>query len=183
VDAVAQAWGALPDSPEKRAFERPRITATRKTLPGYRDLALEGVLAGGGMSHRYHLAGGLLLKENHMALVGGVEPAVRLARAHAPHVFRVECEVRNSEELAQALRAGAEVVMLDNFSSEEVSRALQQIRDYCRAETRSALPWVEVSGGLSEKNISRYVQPGVSLFSSGSLTHSVDAVDLSLLVD
>ncbi len=153
----------------------PRVTATRKTLPGYRDLALEGVLAGGGMSHRYNLAGGLLLKENHIAAAGGVAKAVAAARTHAPHVLRVECEVRDAKELKAALDGGAEAVLLDNFSAAQVAAVMP---DLLKKGTV-----VEVSGGISALNISDYVLEGVHVISSGSLTHSVTALDLSLLVD
>jgi nicotinate-nucleotide pyrophosphorylase (carboxylating) len=153
----------------------PRVTSTRKTLPGYRDIALEGVIAGGGMSHRYNLAGGVLLKENHIAAAGGVGKAVQQARKHVPHVLRVECEVRNRAELTEAVDAGAEAVLLDNFSPAQVAEVLPELR------TKGTI--VEVSGGITTANITEYVQNGVHILSSGSLTHSVKALDLSLLVD
>ncbi|MGK5085535.1 nicotinate-nucleotide diphosphorylase (carboxylating), partial [Bdellovibrionota bacterium FG-1] len=105
----------------------PRVTATRKTLPGYRDLSVLGVLAGGGHSHRVSLAGGVLIKENHIAAAGGILKAVEGARAVAPHGLKIEIEVRSLKELAKALKAHADGVLLDNFSPDQVREALQMI--------------------------------------------------------
>ena len=126
------------------------------------------------MSHRYNLAGGVLIKENHIAAVGGVTEAVSRLVASAPHVLRVECEVRSLEELTAALAAGADAILLDNFSPEAAREALQMIQ--------GRIP-VEISGGLHVGNIGSYVLEGVSILSSGALTHSVTALDLSLLVE
>ena len=154
----------------------PRLTATRKTLPGYRDLAVHGVLAGGGCSHRVSLSGGVLIKENHIAAVGGVGKAISSARAVAPHLLKIEIEVRTFAELKEAIRNEADVVMLDNFSPDQIHSALKIV------ETGKRRPVVEVSGGLNEMNIGEYAIQGVDILSVGSLTHSVRAVDLSLLV-
>jgi nicotinate-nucleotide pyrophosphorylase (carboxylating) len=173
---VATQTSLLVDAVRKaaRGFPAPRVTSTRKTLPGYRDLAIYGVRAGGGHSHRVSLSGGVLIKENHIAAAGGIPRAVQGVRAQAPHGLKLEVEVRNAKELQQALDAGAEAVLLDNFSPEQVRAAIRQIggRDVV----------VEVSGGVNAANIGRYVMKGVDLISSGSLTHSVTALDLSLLV-
>lgn len=155
----------------------PRVTPTRKTLPGYRDLAVFGVLAGGGHAHRISLSGGVLIKENHIAAAGGIAKAVEGARESAPHGLKIEIEVRDLSELSQALSAGADGVLLDNFTPKQVKDALKQIG---RCPVR---PVVEVSGGLGEKNIASYAIEGVDVLSVGSLTLSVTAVDLSLLVD
>ncbi len=158
----------------------PRVTSTRKTLPGYRDLALQGVQAGGGHLHRVSLSGGVLIKENHVAAAGGIAEAIAGARAVAPHLLKVEIEVRNDAELSQALDAGADGVLLDNFSSEQVRKAVQKVESFARGGRR---PFVEVSGGLSEDTIASYAIVGVDVLSVGSLTHSVKQVDLSLLVE
>lgn len=155
----------------------PRVTATRKTLPGYRDLAIHALQVGGGYSHRVSLAGGVLIKENHIAAAGGVRKAVTRARALAPHLLAIEIEVRNARELDEAIEAGADVVMLDNFSPAQVRAALVRINQAER------LPCVEVSGGIHIGNIAQYSLPGVDVISIGSLTHSVRSLDLSLLVD
>ncbi len=154
----------------------PRVTSTRKTLPGYRDLAIYGVLSGGGYSHRVSLSGGVLIKENHIAAAGGILQAVKGARETAPHGLKIEIEVRSLEELKRALSARVDGVLLDNFTPDQVKKALDRI------SAAKHQVFVEVSGGLSRENIADYVIPGVDVLSSGSITHSVRAVDLSLLV-
>ncbi|MCM2276897.1 MAG: carboxylating nicotinate-nucleotide diphosphorylase [Oligoflexia bacterium] len=156
--------------------QTPRVTSTRKTLPGYRDIAIRAVQAGGGFSHRISLSGGVLIKENHIAAAGGIARAIEGVRAIAPHSLRIEIEVRDGKELAQAIAAGAEVVMLDNFTPAQVAVALERVRKLPRR------PVLEVSGGLTLSNIAQYAQPGVDILSVGSLTHSAKAIDLSLLV-
>lgn len=166
----------------KRACPKdtPRVAATRKTLPGLRDVALSALQAGGGVAHRVNLAGGVLIKENHIAAAGGIARAIEGARKVAPHGLRVEIEVRNPNELLQALRAKADVIMLDNFTAPEVVQALELIHSQPSEIPR---PIIEASGGLHEGNIAEYAIPGVDILSIGSLTHSVQATDLSLLVD
>ncbi len=155
----------------------PRVTLTRKTLPGYRDLAIHGVRCGGGHPHRVSLSGGVLIKENHIAAAGGIAKAVAAARGVAPHGLKVEIEVRNQSELEHALAASAEVIMLDNFSPNQVRDAVK----FVSAHPRRLL--LEVSGGLSLNTIGEYAIAGVDVLSVGSLTHSVQCVDLSFLVD
>jgi len=176
VDLVAQAWASA-----GRGSERPipRVTATRKTLPGFRDLSIQAVIAGGGYSHRTSLAGGVLIKENHIAAAGGIEAAVHGARAVAPHGLSIEIEVRNQEEFTQALGLGVGCIMLDNFRPEEVRSAIESTR----ALPGTGRPLIEVSGGIHDGNIASYVMSGVDIISSGSLTHSVKASDLSMLID
>ncbi len=150
----------------------PRITGTRKTLPGYRDLAIQSTLIGGAYPHRYNLSGGLLIKENHIAAAGNIALAVKNARATAPHLLKIEIEVRNSSELREAITAGAEVIMLDNFSPDQVKEAI-----------KIKLPHTlfEVSGGINESNLDQYLIEGLDVISVGSITHSVKSIDLSLL--
>lgn len=157
--------------------QTPRVTLTRKTLPGYRDVTIHAVIAGGGHPHRVSLAGGVLIKENHIAAAGGIAAAITGARARAPHGHRIECEVRDEKELHEALAAGAEVILLDNFSPAQVKRALKLVAVQPRR------PVIEVSGGVNEKNIIQYAIPGVDVISVGAITHSVTAADLSLLVE
>lgn len=153
-----------------------RITCTRKILPGYRDLALAALQAGGGKPHRVGLSGGVLIKENHIAIGGGLSKVVRSARDIAPHGLRVEAEVRDMKELKQAADLGCEVVMLDNFSPAQVATALRWLK------SRRTKPVIEVSGGITHDNIRAYALPGVDVISMGSLTHSIRSIDLSLLV-
>jgi nicotinate-nucleotide pyrophosphorylase (carboxylating) len=152
----------------------PRITGTRKTLPGYRELAIQSTLIGGAHPHRFNLSGGLLLKENHIAAAGSISGAIKNAREVAPHLLKIEIEVRNLDELKQAISAGAEVIMLDNFSPDQVKEAIQ---------IKPASVQFEVSGGINESNIGNYLIEGLDVISVGSITHSVKSIDLSLLVD
>jgi nicotinate-nucleotide pyrophosphorylase (carboxylating) len=176
VDLLDQAWKALGSPP---GVIKPRLTATRKTLPGFRDLSVQAVMAGGGSSHRTSLAGGVLIKENHVAAAGGISAAVAGVRAVSPHGLLVEIEVRNHPELEEALAQKVECIMLDNFRPEEVRSALQFIE-------RSGIPRkpvIEVSGGITDESIASYVVPGVDIISSGGLTHSVNSSDFSMLID
>jgi nicotinate-nucleotide pyrophosphorylase (carboxylating) len=157
----------------------PRVTSTRKTLPGYRDIAIASVLAGGGHSHRVSLSSGVLIKENHIAAAGGIAGAIAGAREIAPHGLRVEVEVRDEDELQQALAAHADGVLLDNFKPEQIRKALTII-DQAKLSQHVL---VEVSGGIHEGNICEYSIEGVDVISVGSLTHSVKATDLSLLLE
>jgi nicotinate-nucleotide pyrophosphorylase (carboxylating) len=159
----------------RRACPRgtPRITSTRKILPAYRDLAIHAVQAGGGHSHRVSLSGGVLIKENHVAAAGSIARAVEGARARAPHGLKIEVEVRTLAELRAAARAGADAVLLDNFTPAQVRAGVR--------EAGRAL--VEVSGGLTAGNLASYAIPGVHVLSVGSLTHTVRSLDLSLLAE
>jgi nicotinate-nucleotide pyrophosphorylase (carboxylating) len=152
----------------------PRVTCTRKTLPGYRDLAVYGLQAGGGYPHRLGLSSGVLIKENHIAAAGSIAKAIEGCREVVPHGLKIEIEVTSLAELEQALAANAEVILLDNFSVEDVKKALGML-----GKTK---PTIEVSGGLNLSNIGRYAIPGVDVLSVGALTHSVKALDLSLLI-
>ncbi len=154
----------------------PRICSTRKTLPGYRDLSIYGVITGGGHPHRVSLSGGVLIKENHIAAAGSIASAVGGVRRLAPHGLGIEVEVRDLRELEQALACVVEGVLLDNFTPEQVGQALELI------ESESKLPvTVEVSGGIHEDNLKGYLQEGVHVISVGSLTHTVKSLDMSLL--
>jgi nicotinate-nucleotide pyrophosphorylase (carboxylating) len=155
----------------------PRIVPTRKTLPHYRDLAVLSVLSGGGASHRVSLSGGVLIKENHIASAGGISRAVQNTRAVSPHLLKIEIEVRNESELREALQAGADGVLLDNFTPEQARSAVASIAKL------NPRPFIEISGGVTVENISTYAIEGVDVISIGSLTLSVRATDLSLLVD
>jgi nicotinate-nucleotide pyrophosphorylase (carboxylating) len=152
----------------------PRITGTRKTLPGYRELAIQSTLIGGAHPHRFNLSGGLLLKENHIAAAGSIAGAVKNAREIAPHLLKIEIEVRNQDELQQAIAAGAEVIMLDNFSPDQVKESIRIKPSHVQ---------FEVSGGINETNIENYLIEGLDVISVGSITHSVKSIDLSLLVE
>ena len=148
-----------------------RITDTRKTTPGLRALERYAVRCGGGHNHREDLGAAVLIKDNHIAAAGGVRPAVQRARAYAPHTCRIECEVDTPGQLQEALAAGADIVMLDNFDDEQVRDALTLV---------DGRALVEVSGGITLDRVARLGALGVDVISVGALTHSSPACDLGL---
>jgi len=149
-----------------------RVVDTRKTTPGYRVLEKAAVAAGGCGNHRFDLGSGVLIKDNHVVACGGVAAAVTRARATAPHPLRIECEVTDQAELAAALDAGAEVVLLDNMTPDQVRSAA------ALAHGRGVK--VEVSGGVTLATVRAYAEAGADLISVGALTHSAPAVDIGL---
>jgi nicotinate-nucleotide pyrophosphorylase (carboxylating) len=148
-----------------------RVVDTRKTTPGLRALEREAVRAGGAKNHRDNLGSALLVKDNHVALAGGIRAAVELARARAPHLTRVEVEVDTLAQLDEALAAGVEVILLDNFSLADATEAVR------RAKGRALL---EVSGGVTPERMPELARLGVDVVSVGALTHSAPAADISL---
>ncbi|HEY3500020.1 MAG TPA: carboxylating nicotinate-nucleotide diphosphorylase [Polyangiaceae bacterium] len=148
-----------------------RVVDTRKTTPGLRALERYAVRTGGGKNHRDNLGSAILIKDNHVAAAGEIGRAIGLARARAPHVTRVEVEVESLEALDQALAAGADIVMLDNFRPEAIGEAVR------RARGRAI---VEVSGGVTLERIAELARAGVDVVSVGALTHSAPAADISL---
>ena len=151
-----------------------RVTDTRKTTPGLRALEKYAVRVGGGFNHRADLSSGLLIKDNHIALVGSVREAVRRARANAPQGLRVEVEVESMSDLDEALEAGAEIVLLDNFATRDIADAVKRVRE------QAPRTLIEVSGGVTLDRMRDLGKTGVDIISVGSLTHSARAVDLSL---
>jgi nicotinate-nucleotide pyrophosphorylase (carboxylating) len=153
-----------------------RILDTRKTAPGLRVIDKYAVRCGGGQNHRLDLSDGVLIKNNHIALAGGVVPAVERALRNRRGAQPVEVEVRTLEELEQVLANGGEAVLLDNMSPETVAKAVE----FCsRLERRIPL---ECSGGISLENVRSYAETGVDFISVGLLTHSPRAVDMSMRV-
>jgi nicotinate-nucleotide pyrophosphorylase (carboxylating) len=152
-----------------------KIIDTRKTMPLLRALEKEAVLDGGGTNHRYALFDGILIKENHITAAGGITPAVEAARRGPHHLLRVEVEVRNLEELAEALGVGVDIVMLDNMSLEDMREAARQCHEH------GVL--VEASGNVTLERIRAIAETGVDFVSCGMLTHSAPAADLSLLIE
>ncbi|MEZ4400034.1 MAG: carboxylating nicotinate-nucleotide diphosphorylase [Kofleriaceae bacterium] len=149
-----------------------RVVDTRKTTPGYRVLEKAAVAAGGCGNHRFDLGSGILIKDNHIVACGGVAAAVERARATAPHPLRIECEVTDQAELVAAIDAGAELVLLDNMTPDQVRAAT------ALAHARGVR--CEVSGGITLATIRAYAEAGADLISVGALTHSAPAVDIGL---
>ncbi len=150
-----------------------RITDTRKTRPGLRALEKYAVRVGGGANHRADLASGVLIKDNHIALVGSVREAVRRARANAPHGLRIAVEVDTLAQLDEALESGAEGVLLDNFQVRDMAEAVKRIRE------RRPQVVVEASGGVTLDRIHEISKTGVDVVSIGALTHSARAINFS----
>jgi len=150
-----------------------RVADTRKTTPGVRALQKYAVRVGGGANHRSDLASGVLIKDNHVALVGSVREAVRRARVSAPHVLRIAVEVDDLAQVDEALEASAEVILLDNFQLREMTEAVKRIRE------RAPKTIIEASGGVSLDRIRDIGKTGVDVISIGALTHSARAIDFS----
>lgn len=148
-----------------------RLLDTRKTTPLWRVLEKEAVRHGGGTNHRFGLYDGVLIKDNHIAAVGGVREAVLRARRRVAHVLKVEVEVENLQDLQIALEAGADVVLLDNFSLENLKAAVAMTAGRCL---------LEASGGVTLERIRAIAETGVDFISCGALTHSARAVDVSM---
>ena len=152
-----------------------RIIDTRKTVPGLRQLEKYAVRVGGGHNHRYNLADGILIKDNHIAALRarelGLAEIVDLARERSPHTLRVEIEVETVEEAVEALEAGADVVLLDNMTPDEMRRVV---------EISGGRALLEASGGVTLDTVRAVAETGVDLISVGALTHSVRALDISL---
>ena len=159
---------------QRVAHTRARILDTRKTTPLWRSLEKYGVRIGGGYNHRLGLDDGVLIKENHITLAGGLKQAVRACRQQLGHLQKIEVEVKNLQQLAEAIDCKVEVVLLDNMEVKQVRGAVEMVRGACL---------LEVSGGVNEGNIVPYAETGIDFISLGRLTHSYAAVDVSLLIE
>ena len=148
-----------------------KLLDTRKTTPNMRIFEKYAVRVGGGYNHRYNLSDGVLLKDNHIGAAGSVKKAVEMAKDYAPFVRKIEVEVENLEMVKEAVEAGADIIMLDNMSTEEMQEAIKIIDG--RAET-------ECSGNVTKENIGRLTALGVDYISSGALTHSAPILDMSM---
>ena len=148
-----------------------KLLDTRKTTPGMRIFEKYAVKVGGGYNHRYNLSDGILLKDNHIGAAGGVKEAIEMAKEYAPFVRKIEIEVENLEMLGEALEAGADIIMLDNMSVEDMEKAVALCAG--KAET-------ECSGNVTKENVAKLTRIGVNYISSGALTHSSPILDLSL---
>lgn len=148
-----------------------KLLDTRKTTPNNRIFEKYAVRVGGGNNHRYNLSDGVLLKDNHIGAAGGVAKAIAMAKEYAPFVRKIEVEVESLAMVREAVEAGADIIMLDNMSREDMRAALELIAG--RAE-------VEVSGNVTRENIAALTGLGVDYISSGALTHSAPILDISL---
>ena len=168
MSGVATATRALADA---IGGAKAKIVCTRKTTPGLRTLEKEAVRLGGGANHRFGLDDAMLIKDNHIAMAGGVRPALERARQHAGHLVKIELEVDTLDQLAEALEVGVDAVLLDNMAPETLRRAVTMVDG--RAVT-------EASGRISLETVAAVAATGVDLISSGSITHSAPILDLGL---
>ena len=149
-----------------------KIVDTRKTVPGLRALDKYSVRMGGGWNHRIGLFDGVLIKENHIVAAGGISAAIVRAKEQIPHTLKIEIETRDLVEVEEALQAGADIIMLDNMSLEEMSQGVELI---------AGRALVEASGGVNLERVRGIAETGVNIISVGALTHSVSAADISML--
>jgi nicotinate-nucleotide pyrophosphorylase (carboxylating) len=156
-----------------------RIIDTRKTTPGLRGLEKYAVRVGGGHNHRFGLADGVLIKDNHIAVVGSITKAVLQVRESVSHLQKIEVEVDSLSQILEALAAGADAILLDNMTPEETREAVHMVR---KAPGGDRI-LLESSGGVTLETVRDYAEAGVDLISSGALTHSAPAVDISLEID
>lgn len=148
-----------------------KILDTRKTTPGWRVLEKEAVRVGGGFNHRFGLYDGVLIKDNHIQAVGSITRAITLARSQAPLTLKIEVEVNTFEQVEEALKAKADIIMLDNMSLADMKRAVKKIK---------GLALVEASGGITLENVESVARTGVDVISIGALTSAFRAVDISM---
>ncbi len=153
-----------------------KIVDTRKTTPGLRMLEKYAVTIGGGKNHRMGLDDGVLIKDNHIALAGGITEAVRAAKDRVGHLHKIEVEITNWAQLREAIEAGAEIVMLDNQTPEEAAKLVKMARGI------NPSVMIEASGGMDLDRVRSYADAGVDLISVGRLTHSARAVDISFKI-
>jgi nicotinate-nucleotide pyrophosphorylase (carboxylating) len=158
----------------KKAGANARILDTRKTTPCMRILEKYAVRVGGGYNHRFGLFDSILIKDNHIKIAGGVAQALAGVRKNYPQGAAIEVEVKNLKEVKEAVRGGADIIMLDNMDIKKIKSALELI---------GGKATVEVSGGITLKNLTQVVRTGVDFISTGSLTHSARAVDISMEVE
>lgn len=152
------------------------IAGTRKTTPGLQFWEKEAVRIGGGDTHRYRLDDAVLIKDNHLALVGDVTVAIKKAREYASFTKKIEIEVENLEDALKAAEAGVDIIMLDNMQIEDIKLILKALKK----ERINDRVIIEVSGGMNLDNVVKYAETGVDVISSGYITHSAAALDMSL---
>ena len=169
MSGVATATASLVEA--ARPHGKARIVCTRKTTPGLRALEKHAVRAGGGSNHRYGLDDAVLIKDNHVAVAGGIVPAIERARAYAGHLVKIEVEVDTLEQLAQALSVGADAVLLDNMTPQQLAEAVAMIDGRAIAEA---------SGRINRDTVGAVAASGVDLISCGWITHSAPIIDLGL---
>lgn len=156
-----------------------KVAATRKTMPGLGELDKKAVVLGGGDTHRFRLDDCVLIKDNHLALLPSITEAVKAARSAVSFTKKIEVEIESLEGAVEAAEAGADIIMFDNMSPEEIGRCLERLSELGLREGRV----YEASGGITSENVGEYAASGVDIISMGSLTHSVRALDVKLEIE
>ena len=159
---------------DKTKGTKARIVDTRKTAPGLRLLDKYAVVCGGGTNHRYCLADGILIKDNHIKAAGGIKDALKAVKGKVPHTLKIEIETSTLSEVREAIEEGADIIMLDNMTVDEMKEAVRLI---------NGKAIVEASGNVSIENVNQIAFAGVDVISIGALTHSVEAMDISMKIE
>ncbi|MGM0365154.1 MAG: carboxylating nicotinate-nucleotide diphosphorylase [Actinomycetota bacterium] len=152
-----------------------KITDTRKTKPTLRSIEKYAVSTGGGFNHRFGLFDGVMLKDNHIRAAGGIAKAIGNIKAKIPHTLKIEVEVQDAKQLKEAIKAEADIIMLDNMDPGRIREAVKEIKGKAKKETL-----IEVSGNITLGNLKEYCQTGIDLISTGYITHSAPAADFSM---
>lgn len=176
MSGVATATASLVSIAKKASGTPVRIACTRKTLPGLRDFEKKAVGLGGGDTHRLGLDDAVLIKDNHLALTGTIEESVRKAKTRVSFTKKIEVEVTSPAQAGEAAESGADIILLDNMTSQEVQRSLALLE----AKKLRNHVLVEASGGITKENIARYAKTGVDVISVGAITNSAKAIDMSM---
>lgn len=159
-----------------------QIADTRKTTPLHRALEKYAVRCGGGISHRFSLSEGILIKDNHIRIAGSISEAVRRVRSCTHRLLKIEVEVHSMDQIREALECDVDVILLDNFNVQEIRQAVQIVREWSQRKGKPR-PLLEASGGINLDNVESIAQAGVDLISIGALTHSAPALDISLEIE
>lgn len=175
MSGIATATHSIVNSLENAGLKT-KLAATRKTAPGLLYFDKKAVLIGGGDPHRLHLDDMILIKDNHIAAAGSIKNALKAAKENAPIAKKIEIEVTKQEDVVKAIEAGADVVMLDNFTSKEISKIVAKLRK--TKVYRKAI--LEASGGITSRNVLEFARTGVDVVSLGEITHSPHALDISM---
>jgi nicotinate-nucleotide pyrophosphorylase (carboxylating) len=176
MSGVATATADLVTIAKKESHGRVRVACTRKTLPGLRYFQKRAVELGGGDTHRLRLDDAVLIKDNHLALTGSVKETVRKAKAKASFTKKVEVEVTSSDKAVEAAEAGADIMLLDNMTPQQVKESVASLKNkHLRDHVL-----IEASGGINRENLASYAKTGVDVISVGAITHSARAIDMSL---
>ncbi len=178
LSGVATATAELVSTAKRESGGKVRVACTRKTLPGLRHFEKRAVELGGGDTHRLRLDDAVLIKDNHLTLAGSIRETVRKAKTRVSFTKKIEVEATTPDQAVEAAEAGADIVLLDNMTTQEIQRSLSLLE----AKSLRERVLVEASGGITRENIASYAKTGVDVVSVGAITHSARAIDMSMEV-